>query len=248
MNEVIKTINNHKSIRKFKNIPLTEEQLDVIIHAAQMAPTSAHLQPYTIIGITDDQLKEKIALQSGNAETINSCCYLFIFCADLYRITETASQEEKEKMQDNLSFDYFSKTSIVSAGIALQNANLAAESMGLGAVIIGGIARALPDLDEWLQLPSHVIPLVGLAIGVPAEFPEQKPRLPKDAVFFENQYNHNLKEKIKKYDDEIGSYYEQRTNNKQKMNWSQKNINMLTQDLTLGFYSEYVKSKGFGLK
>nr|WP_295974619.1 nitroreductase family protein [uncultured Bacillus sp.] len=78
-------------------------------------------------------------------------------------------------MKDNLSFDYFYQAAVVSAGIALQNANLAAESIGLGVVILGGISVALPDLDEWLQLPKHVIPLVGLAVGVPAKFPEQKP-------------------------------------------------------------------------
>lgn len=248
MNEVIKTINTHRSIRKFKNTPLTEEQLDIIIYAAQMAPTSAHLQPFTIIGITDDNLKGKIAIQAENTEVIDGCSYLFIFCADLYRVMETANQEEKEKMQENLSFDYFNQTAVLSAGIALQNANLAAESMGLGTVILGGINGALPDLDEWLNLPNHVIPLVGLAIGVPAEFPEQKPRLPRDAIFFENKYNHYLEEKINKYDEEMESYYELRTSNKQKSNWSQKNIDLLTQDLPLGFYSEYIKSKGFGLK
>lgn len=130
-------------------------------------------------------------------------------------------------------------------GIALQNANLAAESMGLGTVIIGGINRALPDLDEWLDLPEYVIPLAGLAVGVPNENPEQKPRLPQDAVFFENQYDHHLKEKVKRYDQETEEYYRNRTDNKKTTNWSQKMIDQLSQDLPLGFYSQYLKQKGF---
>lgn len=60
----------------------------------------------------------------------------------------TASPVEKEKMKDSLSFAYFNQTIVISTGIALQNANLAAESMGLGTVIIERINNALPALDE----------------------------------------------------------------------------------------------------
>ncbi|WP_174521167.1 nitroreductase family protein, partial [Alicyclobacillus kakegawensis] len=40
MNDVIRTINNHRSIRRFKNELLTQEQIEIIVRAAQMAPTS----------------------------------------------------------------------------------------------------------------------------------------------------------------------------------------------------------------
>jgi FMN reductase (NADPH) len=245
MNDTIQTMQNHRSIRKFKNIPLTQEQIDLIVQSAQMAPTSFHSQPFTIIGITDPDLKKKLAEQSGNWDAISQCGYFFVFCLDLYRIMATARPEEKEKMKRNLSSSVFFAQSTLSAGIALQNANLAAESMGLGTVIIGGINRALPDLDEWLDLPEYVIPLAGLAVGVPNENPEQKPRLPQDAVFFENQYDQHLKEKVKRYDQETEEYYRNRTDNKKTTNWSQKMIDQLSQDLPLGFYSQYLKQKGF---
>lgn len=248
MSNVTNTIQNHRSIRKFKNTPLTQEQIQTIIQAAQMAPTSFHLQPFTIIGITDPDLKKKLAKKSGNEYAINQCGYLFIFCLDLYRILVTASPEEKEKMKENLSSTYFNQTTVLSAGLAIQNANLTAESMGLGTVIIGGINQALPDLDEWLELPEYVIPLVGLAVGVPDENPEQKPRLPQDAVFFENKYHRDLKEKVERYDQEIEEYYKQRTSNRKIANWSQQMIGILTKDLPLDFYSQYVKRKGFILR
>lgn len=248
MNDVIRTIQKHRSIRKFKNIPLTQEQINTIILAAQMAPTSLHLQPFTIIGVTDPNIKNKLAAQSENADTIRQCGYFFIFCLDLYRITVTASPEEKEKMRNNLSSIYLNQTAVISAGIALQNASLAAESLGFGTVIIGGINNALPALDEWLDLPEYVIPLVGLAVGVPDENPEQKPRLPQEAIFFENKYDHNLQGKVGRYDKEIEEYYKQRTTNKRITNWSQKIISILTRDLPLDFYSQYVRKKGFILK
>ncbi|NWL86061.1 NADPH-dependent oxidoreductase [Paenibacillus sp. 79R4] len=247
MNDVIQIIHKHRSIRKFKNIPLTDEQIQPIVDAAQMAPTSANMQPFSIIGITDQDLRRKIATRSDNP-WIETCGYFFVFCADLHRMRLAAGPDQQEKMNHNLSFSYFYQTSVLSTALALQNANLTAESMGLGAVIIGGITGALPELDEWLGLPDFVIPLVGLAVGVPDEFPEQKPRLPRSAVFFENQYNHDLKSQIEKYDQEIEEYYGARTNNKQKTSWSGKFISMLDRDLPLGGYTEYVRSKGFDLR
>lgn len=249
MNEVMQVISQHRSIRKFKSIPLTEEQIGGIVDAAQMAPTSAHMQPFSIIGITDEELRKRIAMYSKN-RCIEECGYFYIFCVDLHRMMLAAGPEQQEKMSHNLCFSYFYQTAVLSAALALQNANLAAESMGLGAVIIGGINEALPALDEWLGLPDFVIPLAGLAVGVPDEFPEQKPRLPRSAVFFENRYDDdlNLKTKVERYDQEVEEYYALRTNNKQKASWSGKFIAMLDQDLPLGGYTEYVKSKGFDLK
>jgi len=236
MNEVIRTICNHRSIRKFKNVPLTPEQVETIVRAAQMAPSSAYLQPFAVIGVTDESVKKQLAERS-RCPALGDCGYLFLFCADLYRIMAAATDEEREKMKANLGFSYMHSTAVLSAALALQNANLAAESMGLGAVIVGGINSALPELDEWLDLPEYVIPLVGLAVGTPDEWPEQKPRLPLSAVFFENKYNRRLKDAVEQFDREVESYYETRSDNKQKANWSGKIIAMLTGDLPLEPYT-----------
>lgn len=93
-----------------------------------------------------------------------------------------------------------------------------------------------------------MIPLVGLAVGVPNEEPEQKPRLPQEAIFFENKYNHDLQEKVKQYDKKIEEYYKHRTSNKKTANWSQINIGMLTMNLPLDFYSQYIRKKGLYIK
>lgn len=82
MNEVMQVIRQHRSIRKFKNIPLTGEQIEAIVDAAQMAPTSAHMQPFSIIGVTDQELRKKIAVHSKNP-SIEECGY-FLFFASIF--------------------------------------------------------------------------------------------------------------------------------------------------------------------
>lgn len=248
MNEVIKTMLNHRSIRKFKNSPLTEAQIQTIVKAAQMAPSAFHSQPFTIIGVTDPQLKKQLSIHAENDEAYTQCGYLFIFCLDLHRLMVTASPEQQEKMRNNLSSVYMNQTTLLSAGIALQNASLAAESLGLGTVILGSVNNALPALDEWLKLPEYVIPLAALAVGVPDEEPEQKPRLPLHAVFHENHYPPQVKEAVEQYDREIEAYYQQRTTNQRIATWSQRIIGLLSRDLPLGFYTKYLNLKGFTFK
>lgn len=50
MNETLQHQLNHRSIRKFKDTPLSDEQLDLILSAASQTPTYTFLQAASIIG------------------------------------------------------------------------------------------------------------------------------------------------------------------------------------------------------
>lgn len=61
MNETIKTQLNHRSIRQFKPLALTQEEVDLLVDVARHTATSNFRQSYSIISITDQKLKEEIA-------------------------------------------------------------------------------------------------------------------------------------------------------------------------------------------
>lgn len=61
MNETIKTQLNHRSIRQFKPVALAQEEVNLLVDVARHAPTSNFRQAYSIISITDEKLKERIA-------------------------------------------------------------------------------------------------------------------------------------------------------------------------------------------
>ena len=61
MNETIKTQLNHRSIRQFKPLALTQEEVDLLVDVARHTATSNFRQSYSIISITDETLKEEIA-------------------------------------------------------------------------------------------------------------------------------------------------------------------------------------------
>lgn len=243
MNETLQTILQHRSIRSFTNDKITQEQINTIVEAAQMASTSSYMQAYSIIGVTDPQKKEALAQVSGQPY-VKDNGHLFIFCADLYRHQIKATEEQLENMKANLENTEHLLVSTIDAALAAQNAAIASESMGLGMCYIGSLRNDIQQVDTILNLPPHVIPLFGMVIGVPAKEPEQKPRLPLEGVYFENEYNRNQDSSLNQFDATIKQYYENRLNNKRIDSWTDQMLrrfqNTMRMDVT-----PYVESKGF---
>ncbi|WP_082234376.1 oxygen-insensitive NADPH nitroreductase [Halobacillus massiliensis] len=240
MNSTIATILNHRSIRKFKDTKLTEEQIHTIINAAQQASTSSYMMAYTIIGVTDEKKKEALAQVSGQPYVKNNG-HLLVFCADLHR--QTHSAENLEDMQENLENSEHFLVSAIDAALAAQNAALAAESMGLGICYLGSLRNNLAKVDKLLALPQHVIPLFGMAIGEPDHQPEIKPRLPLKAVYFENKYEDH-EDAIRSFDEQIKAYYQSRASNQRIDTWTEQMHRRFSNTIRMDV-TDLVQKKGY---
>ncbi|MFC7321350.1 oxygen-insensitive NADPH nitroreductase [Halobacillus campisalis] len=242
MNSTIHTLLNHRSIRKFKDLPLTDEQIDAIIGAAQQASTSSYMMAYSIIGVTDSELKSALADISGQPY-VKQNGHLLVFCADLHRQTHLASNEEYSEMIENLENSEHFLVSAIDAALAAQNAAIAAESLGLGICYLGSLRNDISKVDQLLDLPKHVIPLFGMAIGHPAHQPDLKPRLPKKAVYFENQYKEH-DESLRAFDKEIAGYYESRSSNSRTDTWTEQMKRRFMKTMRMDV-TDLVQKKGF---
>ncbi|MET3545677.1 nitroreductase [Paenibacillus favisporus] len=204
MNDTLKLLHNHSSVRSYTNKSITEEQREVIFKAASQTSSFSLLQAVSIIRITDPNLRKKVMHLSVNQPYIEEATEFWVFCADFNRNHQVAPDVDLEYIEFLLigSFD---------AGLMAQNALTAAESMGLGGVFIGGVRANINELSNLLELPKYVIPLVGLCLGFPAgNKPELKPRLPQSMVLLENQYQSLDHEKLAIYDETMLKYYESR--------------------------------------
>ncbi|MFL6557694.1 MAG: oxygen-insensitive NADPH nitroreductase [Bacillus sp. (in: firmicutes)] len=229
MNKVIETIVNHRSLRHFEDKPLTTEQIKTIVTCAQSAATSSFIQAYSIIGVKDKVKKKKLAEIAGNQEYVEKNGHFFVFCADLYRHTIIGENEQINVSPSIESTEKF-MVALIDASLAAQNAAIAAESMGLGICYIGGIRNNLDEVKRILKTPERVIPLFGLAVGVPTKLTEQKPRLPFEHVYHEDEYEQNKEiyiNQLQTYDHLISSYYEDRTGGKRKDRWTEQMAIML---------------------
>jgi FMN reductase (NADPH) len=249
MNQVIETILNHRSIRKFEERALSQEQIETIVQCAQAASTSSFIQAYSIIGVKDLDKKRRLAEIAGHQAYVESNGHLFIFCADLHRhevIAETEGHDLTTSLQSTEKF----MVGLIDATLAAQNAVIAAESMGLGACYIGGIRNDLEAVCDLLHIPNRVIPLFAVVVGYPQQQPDKKPRLPLNHVYHEETYLQNseiYKSQIQAYDKTISAYYDERTNGKRKDTWSTQMANMLKSPKRM-YMKTFIEKKGFDLE
>ena len=85
MNETIQVLMNRKSVRVFENKEITPEIKDIILAAAMRAPTGGNCMPYSIIDVTDQSIKDKLAETCDHQPFIAQAKMVLIFCADYHR-------------------------------------------------------------------------------------------------------------------------------------------------------------------
>ena len=170
-----------------------------------------------------------------------------VFCADFYRVCLAfqkagKTQADFDKYMSNID------TLIIGShdvGISLQNATVAAESMGLGTCHIGVIRLKSLEITKELNLPKYCIPLVGLCIGYPDDDPGLKPRIPPKGVCFENKYStENAKAGVDEYDEIFKKYLSERETNSRDSNWSESISNTYNKFAIQDDY-ELLKQQGF---
>jgi nitroreductase len=155
MNEVLNTIKNRRTIRKFKPNPIDDEMLQVILDAGRWAPSFSNLQPWRFIVIKDQATKsllDKAARESVLHLGINEAPVVILVCVD--------------RRIDPLH-------AIEAGSAATQNMTLAAHSLGLGAGWIGiWGTEAEASIQKIFKLPETVRAVSLLPIGIPNESPE----------------------------------------------------------------------------
>lgn len=220
MNEVIKLLNNHKSIRNYKADIVSDEDLDLIIGASQAAPSSINGQQVTIISVKNSEKKKKLSELVGDQVYVDKAPVFLVFCADFYR-AKLAAEINGEKLVITES-EEARLVGAVDVGLALSNAIAAAESLGLGIVPIGGVRKEAEAVAQLLELPKFVFPMVGLVIGHPDGDSELKPRFPKEVVYHSEVYNKDLKSKIEEYDKVIKEHMIKVTDGRLSKSWSEE--------------------------
>ncbi|GAK82659.1 NADPH-flavin oxidoreductase [Vibrio ponticus] len=88
MNSTIETILSHRSIRKFTSEPIEKNTLDTIIKVGLAASSSSLLQVVSIIRVTDQAKRDKLAELAGNQAHVSNAAEFLVFCIDYQRHTE----------------------------------------------------------------------------------------------------------------------------------------------------------------
>lgn len=213
-NDTIDTLLNRRSIRQFKDEALADDVIATLETAAQRAPSSQFLNDWSAIRITDPALKSRMA-EIGHQAYIATAPLLYVFVLDEHRNAAIAESKGVDTHADEftLTGSYRFSQAQNDAVLALHAMETAANSLGLGCVILGSLLSDVDALIDALKLPEYTYPVLGLAIGKPDQEPALKPRMPRSMQFFENSYpadDSAWKDSLEAFDEEVHQYYDLR--------------------------------------
>ena len=168
-NTVLDTIAARRSHRAYQDTPITQEQLDILLTACLQSPSAVNKQPWHISVVRDRQLLSDIndATRDG---------------------MQRKSADQRSPRFEDKKFDVFYgaplvfflsadpnwRYSMMDCGIAAENIALAAESIGLGSVILGLPREAFVSerAEEFRRrlcfLPNEDF-AIAIAVGVPTD-------------------------------------------------------------------------------
>ena len=245
MNDVIKLLKSHRSIRKFSDKKVEPKLLETLIEAGQSAATSSFIQACTVIKVDDPGSRKKLCEYAAGQQYVLEAPVFLVFCADMQRHRLAC------KMHDTHMLSGYTEqflTASLDCALFAQNLMIGAESLGLGGCYIGAIRNEIGAVDDLLGLPELVYPLFGFCLGYPAQNPEVKPRLPVSVVFKQERYDDSAdKALIREYDETVRDYYKSRTGGSKDDSWSEQISEMLIRESRPHMLA-YLQSKGYLLK
>ena len=244
-NPVIDLLKNHKSIRAYTDKPISDDIVETIFSAAIAGPNINNFQPVTFIEITDQAFKAEITAQVG-MKYIESAARYFVVAIDFNKDLIGLTPEVRQLAEERLASYPMLEGAIVSAGIALGRAQVAAESLGLGSVTMAGALGSFELYEARLKLPKFVKAVMGFSVGYPAQNPGIKPKLSLPGILMTDKYDQKqMEQAVKTYDDVMVKYYDKRGADN---SWIRNNAKVLTRQENLTPLSNYPVRKGFNLR
>ena len=182
--QTLDAIAARRSIRKFKDTPIAEDLLQVILKAGSQAPSGKNRQPWRFVIVKEDKraemvriLREAIARAKSKGNEIGSSEWsanvmeqapVSIFVINPEGLPPWLAHSIDQNFSDVVD--------IQSAGAAIQNMLLAAQDLGLGSLWICDVFTAYEDLLSWLGEKGELIAAV--SFGYADESPAARSRKP----------------------------------------------------------------------
>ena len=179
MNEVIRQLHERKSVRVYEDRAIEDEVKTAILEAAIQAPSAGNMALYTILDITDPEMKRKLSVSCDNQPFIATAPMVLIFCADYRRWYDVFCAHVEEVRKPGMGDLFLAQADTL---IAAQNAVVAAHSFGLGSCYIGDITENYEYHRELLGLPQYVVPAAMVCFGYPTQQQLSRPKPPRHAV------------------------------------------------------------------
>jgi nitroreductase len=166
--DLLKVINERRSIRKYKNEPVSDEMIHEVLEAARRAPSWANTQVCRYIVVKDRNIKEQLSstltpTNPARGAIAEAPCVICIFAkrgvSGFYKGTAATDKG-----------DWF----MFDAGVAMEHIVLTAWGLGLGTVHVGLFdAKKAEDI---LHIPEGFSIVEMTPLGYFEDTPGPRPR------------------------------------------------------------------------
>ncbi len=171
--DCIETINKRRSIRKFKNMEIGKENIDILLNAAQAAPSAGNMQGRDFIIVTDRTIKRELVVAAHNQHFMASAPVIIVAVANVRR--SSSKYRNRAKL-----------FAIQDTTASIMNLMLAATSIGLGTCWIGAFDE--DRVRDILKIPIEERPITLIPVGYPDEDPAKPPRMDLDQIIHREKW------------------------------------------------------------
>ncbi len=209
MNPTIQVLNTRRSHRSFSEEPISKEIINTLKTATLQAPTAGNMMFYSIVEVSDQAVKEKLAILCDNQPMIAKAPLVWLFLSDVrkwvnyYHESGSVAKGEKQGITYRTPGAGDLLLAMSDALIAAQNAVIAAQSLGVGSCYIGDILENHELIVQLFGLPKYTAVATLLIFGYPKTnepLANKSLRCPLESIFMDNYYQEpHLKDLQKAY-------------------------------------------------
>lgn len=153
--EILEVIKKRRSVRRFKNTPVTRETVARLLEAARWAPTAGNVQPWYFYVVYNPELKVGLAAAALGQGFLAEAPVCIVICAD----PESAARIYGERGR--------SLYCLQDTAAAAENIILAATAEGLGTCWVGAFDEE--RVRAVLGIPRHLRPVIMIPVGYPQQ-------------------------------------------------------------------------------
>lgn len=151
----MEAIFKRRSVRRYQDVPISDEDITKLLKAAMRAPSAKNVQPWEFVVMKNRESMIKITEFHPFATMLNNAACTIVVCGN-------SSLDEE--------YDFW----IQDCSAATENILLEAVHLGIGGVWLGiyPIEERITGMQKLLELPEYIIPLSAVALGYPAKEPK----------------------------------------------------------------------------
>lgn len=184
--EGLARIAGHRTHRRYRDRPVDDALLRLLLACALSAPSKSDLQQADVVQVARPDLRAAIGALIPSMPWVAGAPVFLVFCGNGRRIRRIAELRGKPFPNDHLDAFF---NAAVDAALVLNNFMQAAAAAGLGFCPISVIRDHSAAVSDLLGLPDLVFPLAGLCLGYPAEERGISPRLPLSLTLHRDRWD-----------------------------------------------------------